>query len=163
MLSFRCRRCPSLDDREKTESSFDGNDRNIGLHTAGRQLYQTSFTAFFFQVPEYILAIAFHGTGWAFTYLIKVSREEHHELITHGVHRFASHPSYCGFHIPSVGTQTMLCNPMSTIGPAIVYFLRQFFGLRYEEYAWRVPSAISEVIIYEFGGQVCFFFFSLSI
>lgn len=71
-------------------------------------------------VAEIIPKMVIITAGWAFTYLIKVSREEHHELITHGVHRFASHPSYCGFHIPSVGTQTMLCNPMSTIGPAIV-------------------------------------------
>ncbi|OMO67838.1 Isoprenylcysteine carboxyl methyltransferase [Corchorus capsularis] len=56
---------------------------------------------------------------------------------------------------PTVGTQIMMCNPISTTGFAVVvwkffarripyeeYFLRQFFGPEYEEYARRVPSGV---------------------
>lgn len=95
-------------------------------------------------------------TAWsAFTHLIKTRHEEHHELVTHGVYRLVRHPGYCGFLIWAVGTQIMLCNPISTIGFGIVvwrffadripyeeYFLRQFFGSRYEEYMRRVPSGV---------------------
>ncbi|OMO88773.1 Isoprenylcysteine carboxyl methyltransferase [Corchorus olitorius] len=97
----------------------------------------------------------FDPTGRSFTHLIKVYHEEHHKLVTNGIYGFVRHPSYCGFFIWSVGTQIMMCNPISTIGFAFVvwkffekripyeeYFLRQFFGPEYEEYARRVPSGV---------------------
>ncbi|XP_006470238.2 protein-S-isoprenylcysteine O-methyltransferase A-like [Citrus sinensis] len=104
---------------------------------------------------EIIRKSAILTAGRSFTHIIKVCHEEHHELITHGVYGFVRHPSYCGFLIWSVGTQIMLCNPLSTIGFAFVvwhffaeripyeeYFLKEFFGIRYEEYARRVPSGV---------------------
>ncbi|KAJ4710495.1 Protein-S-isoprenylcysteine O-methyltransferase [Melia azedarach] len=106
-------------------------------------------------VGEIVRKMAIITAGRAFTHLIKIRHEESHELVTHGVFGFVRHPSYCGFLIWSVGTQIMLCNPISTIGFTIVvwhffaerivyeeYFLRQFFGSRYEEYARRVPSGV---------------------
>ncbi|KAJ6366004.1 hypothetical protein OIU77_002554 [Salix suchowensis] len=99
-------------------------------------------------IGEITRKLAIVTAGQAFTHLIKVNHEDQHNLITHGVYRFVRHPSYTGFLIWSVGTQIMLCNPISTIGFAIVvwrffaqripyeeFFLRQFFGSEYEEYA----------------------------
>ncbi|KAJ0081656.1 hypothetical protein Patl1_10778 [Pistacia atlantica] len=77
--------------------------------------------------------------GRAFTHLIKIYHEEHHQLVTHGVYSFVRHPGYCGFLSWSVGTQIMLCNPISTIGFAIIV---QFFGPKYDEYAQRVLSGV---------------------
>ncbi|KAK3033692.1 hypothetical protein RJ639_033916 [Escallonia herrerae] len=106
-------------------------------------------------IGEIIRKLAIITAGQAFTHLIKISHEEHHKLVTHGVYRFVRHPGYCGFFIWSIGTQIMLCNPISTVVFAFVvwqffsqripyeeYFLRQFFGSRYEEYAVGLPSGI---------------------
>ncbi|XP_022762445.1 protein-S-isoprenylcysteine O-methyltransferase B-like [Durio zibethinus] len=106
-------------------------------------------------IGEIIRKLAIITAGRAFTHLIKVYHEEHHQLITYGVYRFIRHPGYSGFLIWSVGTQIMLCNPVSTIAFAIIvwkffseripyeeYFLKQFFGSDYEEYAGRVPSGV---------------------
>ncbi|XP_021300311.1 protein-S-isoprenylcysteine O-methyltransferase B-like [Herrania umbratica] len=106
-------------------------------------------------IGEIIRKLAIITAGQAFTHVIKVYHEEHHQLITHGVYRFVRHPGYSGFLIWSVGIQIMLCNPISTIAFAIVvwqffaeripyeeYFLKQFFGSDYEDYALRVPSGV---------------------
>ncbi|XWS64917.1 hypothetical protein CRYUN_Cryun05aG0045300 [Craigia yunnanensis] len=106
-------------------------------------------------IGEIVRKLAIVTAGRSFTHLIKVHHEDHHKLVTKGVYGFFRHPSYCGFLIWSVGTQIMLCNPISTIGFAVViwqffakripyeeYFLRQFFGADYEEYALRVPSGV---------------------
>ena len=104
---------------------------------------------------EIVRKLAIVTAGRSFTHLIKVYHEDNHKLVTNGVYGFVRHPSYCGFLIWSVGTQIILCNPISTIGFAVVvwqffakripyeeYFLRQFFGADYEEYAGRVPSGV---------------------
>ncbi|XVE49712.1 hypothetical protein DITRI_Ditri01bG0103000 [Diplodiscus trichospermus] len=106
-------------------------------------------------IGEIIRKLAIITAGLAFTHLMRVHHEEHHQLITHGVYRFVRHPGYSGFLIWSVGTQIMLCNPISTIAFAIVvwkffaeripyeeYFLKHFFGSDYEEYARLVPSGV---------------------
>ncbi|XP_021659177.2 protein-S-isoprenylcysteine O-methyltransferase B isoform X1 [Hevea brasiliensis] len=106
-------------------------------------------------IGELIRKIAIITAGRAFTHVIKIYHEEHHKLITHGVYSFVRHPGYTGFFIWSVSTQIMLCNPISTIAFAVVvwsffadripyeeFFLRQFFGSQYEEYAQRTPSGI---------------------
>lgn len=106
-------------------------------------------------VGEIIRKMAIITAGRAFTHLIRTSHDEHHNLVTHGIYKFVRHPGYCGFLIWSVGTQIMLCNPLSTIAFAIVvwrffsqripyeeYFLRRFFGPQYVEYARRVPSGV---------------------
>lgn len=106
-------------------------------------------------IGEIIRKMAIITAGQAFTHLIRTDHDEHHQLITHGIYRFIRHPGYCGFLIWSVGTQIMLCNPISTIAFAVVvwhffanripyeeYFLRQFFGAQYEEYAQQVLSGV---------------------
>ncbi|KAK1403187.1 hypothetical protein POM88_002792 [Heracleum sosnowskyi] len=99
-------------------------------------------------IGEIIRKLAIITAGRAFTHLIKVRHEEHHELVRHGVYRYVRHPGYSGFLIWSVGTQIMLCNPISSVVFALVvwrffsqripyeeYFLRQFFGSHYDAYA----------------------------
>lgn len=106
-------------------------------------------------VGETIRKLAIITAGRSFTHLIKRYHEEHHILVTHGVYNYIRHPSYCGFLIWSVGTQIMLCNPLSTLAFSVVvwrffqqripyeeFFLRQFFGSEYEEYAKRTTSGI---------------------
>ncbi|KAI4302244.1 hypothetical protein MLD38_038018 [Melastoma candidum] len=106
-------------------------------------------------IGEIIRKMAIVTAGQSFTHLIKVRRENHHNLVTHGIYRCIRHPSYCGFFHLFVGTQIMLCNPVSSLGFAVVvwkffhdripheeYFLRQFFGLAYSEYARTVPSGV---------------------
>ncbi|KAF2289563.1 hypothetical protein GH714_037163 [Hevea brasiliensis] len=75
-------------------------------------------------IGELIRKIAIITAGRAFTHVIKIYHEEHHKLITHGVYSFVRHPGY---------TDRI---------PYEEFFLRQFFGSQYEEYAQRTPSGI---------------------
>ncbi|KAG8366170.1 hypothetical protein BUALT_Bualt17G0048800 [Buddleja alternifolia] len=106
-------------------------------------------------VGEIIRKLAIITAGKSFTHLIKRYHEDHHVLVTHGVYKYIRHPSYCGFLIWSVGTQIMLCNPLLTFAFTVVvwhffrqripyeeFFLLQFFGTEYEEYAKRTCSGI---------------------
>lgn len=106
-------------------------------------------------IGEIIRKTAIITAGRSFTHLIKINHEEHHGLVTHGVYRLMRHPSYCGFLIWSVGTQVMLCNPISTVMFMVVvwrffaqripyeeHFLKQFFGVEYLEYAESVASGV---------------------
>ncbi|GFQ05935.1 protein-s-isoprenylcysteine o-methyltransferase b [Phtheirospermum japonicum] len=106
-------------------------------------------------IGEIIRKLAIITAGRSFTHLIKRYHEDHHVLITHGVYKYVRHPGYCGFFIWSVGTQIMLCNPLATVAFALVvwrffheripyeeFFLRQFFGSDYEEYAGRTISGV---------------------
>ncbi|EOA19466.1 hypothetical protein CARUB_v10002010mg [Capsella rubella] len=104
---------------------------------------------------EIIRKTAIITAGRSFTHLIKIRKEEHHRLVTGGVYQIMRHPSYSGFLVWSVGTQVMLCNPVSAIAFAVVvwrffaeripyeeHYLKQFFGRQYVEYAQRVPSGV---------------------
>lgn len=106
-------------------------------------------------VGETIRKLAIITAGQSFTHLIRTRHVEDHMLVTHGVYQFIRHPSYTGFFIWSVGTQVMLCNPLSTIAFVLVvwrffaeripyeeYFLKRFFGMQYEDYARSVSSGI---------------------
>nr|GEX49861.1 elongation factor 2-like [Tanacetum cinerariifolium] len=106
-------------------------------------------------VGEIIRKLAIITAGRAFTHLIQRHHDEYHNLVTHGVYKIVRHPGYTAFFIWSVGTQIMLCNPLSTIAYTLVvwnffhrripyeeYFLRQFFGSEYKEYAKVVSSGI---------------------
>ncbi|PKU69593.1 probable protein-S-isoprenylcysteine O-methyltransferase isoform X2 [Dendrobium catenatum] len=106
-------------------------------------------------VGEVIRKTGILTAGRSFTHIIRVYYVDHHELITWGIYRFMRHPGYCGFFIWAAGTQLILCNPISTVGfiavtwrffstriPYEEFFLRQFFGPEYVEYAARVPSGL---------------------
>ncbi|KAJ0448138.1 putative protein-S-isoprenylcysteine O-methyltransferase [Helianthus annuus] len=66
-------------------------------------------------VGEVIRKLAIITAGRAFTHLIQRYHEEHYKLVTHRVYSIVRHPGYTGFLIWSVGTQVMLCNPVSTV------------------------------------------------
>lgn len=115
----------------------------------------SNFGLVFVVVGELLRKLAILTAGEAFTHLIRIYYVDRHHLITHGVYRLVRHPGYCGFFLWSVGTQIMLCNPISALAFVMVvwhffanripyeeYFLRQFFGSQYEQYAQRVPSGI---------------------
>lgn len=104
---------------------------------------------------EIVRKLAVITAGTAFTHMIRTRHDERHELVTHGIYRYMRHPGYSGFFIWSVGTQIMLCNPVSTIGFALVVwrffyeripyeerYLRRFFGFQYDAYARRLPSGV---------------------
>ncbi|XP_047317414.1 protein-S-isoprenylcysteine O-methyltransferase B-like isoform X2 [Impatiens glandulifera] len=106
-------------------------------------------------IGEIIRKLAILTAGRSFTHLIRVQHDRRHEFITHGIYSFVRHPGYSGFLVWSVGTQVMMCSPISTLAFAVVvwnffakripyeeHFLRQFFGQEYVEYADTVPSGI---------------------
>lgn len=106
-------------------------------------------------IGEIIRKLAVVTAGRSFTHVIRTYYEDQHQLITHGLYRFMRHPGYSGFLIWAVGTQVMLCNPLSTVAFTLVlwrffskripyeeFFLRQFFGSEYDEYARRVHSGL---------------------
>ncbi|KAI3682478.1 hypothetical protein L1987_82484 [Smallanthus sonchifolius] len=115
----------------------------------------SNFGLFMVIFGETIRKLAILTAKRAFTHIIRRYHEEHHKLITNGVYGIVRHPGYTGFLIWSVGTQIMLCNPVSTVAFAIItlsffysripyeeFFLKQFFGLEYDAYMQRVPSGI---------------------
>ncbi|KAH9557925.1 hypothetical protein CY35_07G110500 [Sphagnum magellanicum] len=106
-------------------------------------------------VGEFMRKCAVVTANHSFTHDIKTFHRPEHRLVTHGIYRFFRHPGYLGFLIWSVGSQVLLCNPVCTVGYTIVmwrffrdripyeeFFLVQFFGEEYQQYAERVPSGI---------------------
>ncbi|KHN43676.1 Pentatricopeptide repeat-containing protein [Glycine soja] len=91
-------------------------------------------------IGEIIRKMGILTAGKAFTHLIKIYHEEQHQLITHGIYSYIRHPRYCGFLIWSVGTQIMLCNPISTIAFAAVvwcFFAKRLFNSMSEEHGFE--------------------------
>ena len=104
---------------------------------------------------ETIRKLAILTAGRSFTHFVQRYYEDDHQLVTYGIYGIVRHPGYTGFLIWSVGTQVMLCNPISTVAFAIIvwdffharipyeeFFLKQCFGSQHEAYAQRVPSGI---------------------
>lgn len=58
--------------------------------------------------------------GPAFTHRIKSNKRPGHNMVTSGMYTYLRHPGYFGWFLWSVGTQVLLCNPMSAVGFAIV-------------------------------------------
>ncbi|KAG2493683.1 hypothetical protein HYH03_008197 [Edaphochlamys debaryana] len=90
-----------------------------------------------------------------FTHQIRRQRDPSHQLVTHGIYRWIRHPGYLGWYVWCIGTQVLLCNPVSALAFAFVawhffrdrieyeeYYLRRFFGPAYDEYARRTPTWI---------------------
>lgn len=115
----------------------------------------SNFGLFMVIFGETIRKLAIITAKQSFTHIIQRYHEEHHKLITYGVYGIVRHPGYTGFFIWSVGTQIMLCNPVSTVAFAVItwgvfysripyeeFFLKQLFGLEYDAYMQRVPSGI---------------------
>ena len=66
--------------------------------------------------------------------------------MTHGIYHVFRHPSYVGFYYWAVGTQLVLCNPISTVlyGIAAWTFFR--YRIAYEEETLRklFPDGVYE-------------------
>ncbi|XP_022668755.1 protein-S-isoprenylcysteine O-methyltransferase-like isoform X5 [Varroa destructor] len=80
--------------------------------------------------------------GSNFHHLVRVKREENHQLVTSGVYSICRHPSYAGWFLWSVGTQLLLANPFCLI--AYTMFTWMFFRERVEE---------EEITLLEFFGE----------
>jgi len=77
--------------------------------------------------------LAMKTCGESFNHVIQQSKKDSHVLITHGIYRFGRHPSYFGFFYWSIGTQLLLCNPISCClyaGASWTFFHRR---IPYEE------------------------------
>jgi protein-S-isoprenylcysteine O-methyltransferase len=85
-------------------------------------------------ISQLIRTLAMRTAGMNFSHLIKNHKEDHHQLVTHGVYAIFRHPSYFGFFYWALGTQILLLNPVSFI--LFAFLLHDFFGSRipYEEY-----------------------------
>ena len=104
---------------------------------------------------EIIRKAAMLTAGSNFDHLIRVTREDEHQLVTSGVYSLCRHPSYVGWFYWSVGTQLVLCNPFCCIAYALVSWrffyerifeeemtLLHFFGEDYEYYQNAVPTGL---------------------
>ena len=90
-----------------------------------------------------------------FSHIISTEKEDSHVLVTSGVYAWTRHPSYMGWFWWSVGTQVLLCNPISAVAYAVasyVFFreriegeerlLLGFFGPEYDAYQQRTGTGI---------------------
>lgn len=68
--------------------------------------------------------------GANFTHVISSNQKPNHVLVTWGVYSLCRHPGYFGWAIWSIGTQVMLCNPISVC--LYVYASKVFFSERVE-------------------------------
>ncbi len=79
-------------------------------------------------------------------------------LVTNGVYSICRHPSYFGWFLWCLGSQLVMTNTVSFIGfyfasvkffkdrvPEEEYYLTEFFGEDYLDYALRTPILIPEV------------------
>ena len=80
---------------------------------------------------ETLRKVAMFTAGSNFTHQVQVLKRPNHTLVTTGVYSLSRHPSYMGWFYWSVGTQIMLCNPVSSVGYAVVVW--KFFNGRIEE------------------------------
>lgn len=71
--------------------------------------------------------------GGNFSHFLMSKKRNGHELVTSGIYSLFRHPSYFGWFYWSLGTQLVLCNPISFLGYVIVSW--RFFDERisYEE------------------------------
>ncbi|GJQ12395.1 hypothetical protein GpartN1_g4186.t1 [Galdieria partita] len=93
--------------------------------------------------------------GSCFSHRIRTQKETHHRLVTKGIYRWIRHPAYCGWFVWCIGTQVMLCNPISCLLFTFLSWkffqnrialeestLIGFYGCSYKEYQNKVWSGI---------------------
>lgn len=81
-------------------------------------------------VGEGLRKAAMHTAGSNFSHQIAFKKADDHQLVTRGVYRLSRHPSYTGWFVWAVGTQVLLCNPLSIV--AYTYASWSFFADRIE-------------------------------
>lgn len=113
-------------------------------------------------IGQLLRSLAMVHASTNFSHTVANVKRSDHVLVTHGVYRFARHPSYAGFFYWAVGTQLLLGNPISTLLFIMIlsrffsqrirrtfpthadeeYLLHHFFGHDYARYAARVPAGV---------------------
>eukprot|EP00667_Euglena_gracilis_P015545 EG_transcript_16180 len=91
----------------------------------------------------------------SFSHRIAMVKQPEHELITHGIYSCCRHPAYVGWFWWSIGTQVMLCNPVSCLGFTLASWrffydrinfeeelLLHFFGQPYRDYQQAVGTGL---------------------
>ncbi|RVW23348.1 Protein-S-isoprenylcysteine O-methyltransferase B [Vitis vinifera] len=130
-------------------------------YTACRQLSQMFLAILFFHSSEYVIAVNIHGRSNVTLKSLLISKAYLLAMVCSLLEYFAEIVLFPGLKeiwwISNSGLAMviMLCNPISTIAFAIIvwhffykripyeeFFLRQFFGSEYEEYAQLVPSGV---------------------
>lgn len=110
---------------------------------------------------ESLRKIAMFTAGSNFTHIVQYRKKDSHKLVTSGVYGLFRHPSYVGWFYWSVGTQVLLCNPISLIGYAAATYmffnerifdeeecLIQFFKEDYVQYKKTVGTGIPGITGY---------------
>jgi protein-S-isoprenylcysteine O-methyltransferase Ste14 len=94
------------------------------------------------------------GTNWSGTVTIK----QDHELITGGPYRFVRHPIYSGLLLAFIGTALARGEWRGVLAVALTFvafwrklrieeqWMRQQFGVAYEEYARRVAALAPHIL-----------------
>lgn len=77
---------------------------------------------------QYLRSIAMITAGKSFSHRIAENKKQNHSLVTDGIYAKFRHPSYRGFYLWALGTQIMLCNPISFLGFSVVLY--KFFSAR---------------------------------
>jgi len=80
---------------------------------------------------QFFRTLAMYTAGSNFHHRIRYEKEDEHQLITTGVYRYLRHPSYFGWFWWSVGTQILLCNPISIVAYSLASW--KFFSFRIPE------------------------------
>eukprot|EP01136_Pigoraptor_vietnamica_P000146 Opistho-1_new@25083 len=82
---------------------------------------------------EFVRKLAMFTARSNFSHIIADDKRKGHELVTIGIYGRLRHPSYFGWFWWSIGTQILLCNPVSLVGFAVASW--RFFRERiaYEE------------------------------
>ncbi|UYV82016.1 ICMT [Cordylochernes scorpioides] len=104
---------------------------------------------------ELLRKAAMLNAGHNFTHQIQMYHQPGHVLVTSGVYSLCRHPSYVGWFYWSIGTQMILCNPICTVGYAVVSWmffrnrvegeeivLINFFREDYVRYQEKVPTGL---------------------
>ncbi|RKP38916.1 protein-S-isoprenylcysteine O-methyltransferase-like protein, partial [Dimargaris cristalligena] len=69
----------------------------------------------------------------SFNHYVAAHKAKDHVLITHGIYSLIRHPSYTGFFLWALGLQTLLANPISFVGYAVVLSIFFWDRINYEE------------------------------
>lgn len=106
-------------------------------------------------VGELLRKITIRTAGMSFSHIIAREKTQNHKLVTTGLFHWFRHPSYVGLMCWCVGTQMLLCNPITIIIIPLVLWrffkkrvyeeeerLIAFYGQQYIEYKKRVGTGL---------------------
>lgn len=116
---------------------------------------------------EALRKVAMITAGSNFTHMVQYRKKDSHKLVTTGVYSLFRHPSYVGWFYWSIGTQVLLCNPVSLLSYAAaswIFFKERiedeeeslvlFFGEDYIDYKKTVGTGIPFISGYPMSQSV---------